>query len=762
MKTKASRRKLETNREHGNFGVLRSRNSETDMKRTWLVLFAVCLISTAVTAQSQAASGTADGKNWGGFQVEQSVEFGYRFTDVTGSQQMYDTLLDYAEGPRLLEQTLALRSPDHTGALFDNLLVSSFGWGGDPENVARVNMSKARAYDFTFLFRRDHNYFDYNLLANPLNPPTATPFVPVTFSPHSFYLRRRMYDAGLTILPDSKVSFRLGYSRNRSEGSSYSSFHEGADVLLNQPWNVTQNLYRFGVDFKGIPRTTLSYDQFLVYDKNDTDYSLAPFNFGVLPNGATVEWGLPWNPTASTPCAAPTLSTGQANPNCNGYFTYTRDQRVRTSTPTEQLRLASNYFRRVNITGGVSYSSSKLTSPYAEFFDGLVTRTRERQFTFNGPASVRRINTTADFGATVELTKTMHLNESFRYQNWHIPGEWQSTETATVAAGTPVTLLSPLGTTTTTSELIANFLGQRMFTNVLTIQYAPAREFGVTGGYKWRQRHVFKAEPETIDEEAPFETFEGDDITINEHGPVFSFYLLPIPTLRFNVEVEAMTADNFLTRTSPRQRQQYRARVNYRPQRWANVAGTLNIVNGVNGESDIQFDGHYRNYGFVATLMPRDRFSLDLAYNYTDAQQNAYICYNSTDPVAGTIVGGCPTFSSSTNNNPNWIYSTYTDNANYFSAIVMVKPIQRLTARMGYGVTTTDGSETLLNPLSPTGTLKYTYHQPLASLSLEMVKDVSLNAYWNYDQYREAGAAGPTLSRYFHDNRTVLSLRYAF
>jgi len=42
------------------------------------------------------------------------------------------------------------------------------------------------------------------------------------------------------------------------------------------------------------------------------------------------------------------------------------------------------------------------------------------------------------------------------------------------------------------------------------------------------------------------------------------------------------------------------------------------------------------------------------------------------------------------------------------------------------------------------------------------VKDWSLNAYWNYDQYAEGSFVGPTLPRYFHDNRTVLSVKYAF
>jgi hypothetical protein len=712
--------------------------------------------------QAQPTSGTADGKELGTFQVEQSTEFGYRFTDVTGSEQMYHTLLDYHQGPRLLEQTFSMRSPEHNGALFDNLLVSSFGWGGDPENVARVNMSKHRAYDFSFLFRRDHNYFDYNLLSNPLNPQTAVPYRPVNESPHSFYTTRRMYDFGLTILPDSKVSFRFGYSRNRSEGPAFSSFHEGTDVLLNQAWNVTQNLYRFGVDFKAIPRTTLSYDQFLAYDKNDTDNTLANFAVGTLSNGATVEWGLPWNPAAGSPCNAPILASGLANPSCNGYFSYSRNQRVRTSTPTEQLRLASNYWRRLNVTASGSYSSSDMNTPYAEFFNGLVTRTRERQFTFSGPAHARQIRANADFGATFEITKSVHLMDSFRYDNWRIPGEWLSSETATLGAGATVTLLSPLGTTTSSTDLIANFLGQRSYYNLFSVQYTPAKQFGVNFGYRWRQRHVFKAEPETSDPEGPFEGFEGDDITVNEHGPVVSFWLLPVPNLRINLEAEAMTADNFITRISPRQRQNYRGRVNYKPVRWANLSATLNIWNSINGEADTQFSGHYRNYGFVTTFIPRERFSLDVAYNYTYSQQNAYICYNSTFVAPGTLVNGCPTFNATLNPNPNWVYSLYSEGVNYFSGTVMVKPVKRLTANLGFGMTRTDGSEMLLNPLQPTGTLNFNYYQPIASLSFEVVKDWSFNAYWNYDQYRESGVAGPTLPRSFHDNRAVLSVRYAF
>ena len=306
------------------------------------------ILSTAVMAQTSSSSKPAnvsadqEGKQVGGYEVQQSIELGYRFTDVAGSQEVYNTFINQSQGPRLLEQTLNLRALNHAGVLFDRLSASSFGWGGDAENAARLSVSKDVWYDFNLSFRRDQNFFDYDLLANPLNPSTSNPNIPIGFSPHLTAFKRRMYDANLTILPQSKFSVRLGFSRNRSEGPSFSSFHEGTEPLLNQIWNVTSNDYFVGFDLKLLPQTTISYDQAVSYDKNDTDYSLAPYAEFLLPNGAPVSLGLPFNTLASQPCKTPLIG-GFANPTCNLYTQYLRNQRVRTTTPTEKLSLRSNY-----------------------------------------------------------------------------------------------------------------------------------------------------------------------------------------------------------------------------------------------------------------------------------------------------------------------------------------------------------------------------------------------------------------------------------
>src|SRR3984885_15618633 len=199
----------------------------------------------------------------------------------------------------------------HLGLLFDNLHLNSSGWGGEPNNYARLRVDKNKWYNLQSSFRRDQSFFDYDLLANPLNPPPlpapggSTPSIPVLTSPHEFDTTRRMSDVDLTLLPQSAVSFRGGYSHNNMTGPSYSSIHEGTEASLLQNWNTTMNSYRVGVDFRIAPRTVLSYDQFLDYYKGDTDYQLNPINEAFLPTTPTssVSLGLSFDPANKTPCA---------------------------------------------------------------------------------------------------------------------------------------------------------------------------------------------------------------------------------------------------------------------------------------------------------------------------------------------------------------------------------------------------------------------------------------------------------------------------
>lgn len=269
--------------------------------RSFLVLV-IALLPGAVLAQT-SASLPEEGIGRGGYTIRQSIEVGYRLTDRTGSGSMYDTLVNLQTGPRVLEQSLSMHAQERQGFAFDHFLVNSFGWGGDPNNGLRLRADKSSWYDFRANFRRDQNFFDYNLLVNPLNPSTSSPNMPVLNSAHELRTGRRMTDLDLKLFPLSKVSFRLGYSRNNMSGPSWSSIHEGTDALLYQPWNTTINSYRLGADWKLLPHTVLSYDQTLDYYKGDTAWQLAPLVSGLLANGQGVELGCLL--TLSGACHAP-------------------------------------------------------------------------------------------------------------------------------------------------------------------------------------------------------------------------------------------------------------------------------------------------------------------------------------------------------------------------------------------------------------------------------------------------------------------------
>src|SRR5665213_1604765 len=205
-----------------------------------------------------------------GYTVHQSVDFGGHIVAHSGSGAMYDTLVNVQSGPRILDYSLNLRSAKAHTLLFDRLSTDSFGYGGDPNSVSFLNFSKGKLYDFRGTFRRDRQYSDYDLLANPLIPAASTPYVPVLDSPHLFNTVRRMTDLNLTLAPLSPFSVRLGYNHNISEGPSFSTIHEGGEGLLTQFWQNATDTWNAGLDWKADPHTTVSYDQFVMHYKGDT------------------------------------------------------------------------------------------------------------------------------------------------------------------------------------------------------------------------------------------------------------------------------------------------------------------------------------------------------------------------------------------------------------------------------------------------------------------------------------------------------------
>ncbi len=750
-----------------------------------LVMSSSSLLLAQSASAGQNLSAEPDGVISGSYRIHSSGELGYRSSDISGSGDMYDTLVNLQTGPRFLDETLSMQSLDHEGVPFDNLYLNSFGWGGDPNNVLGIRADKNKWYKLAGIFRRDQSFSDFDLLANPLNPPTSTPSIPVLNSPHFFDTTRRMSDVDLTLLPQSRVSFRLGFSHNNMTGPSYSSIHEGTEALLLQDWNTTMNSYRLGVDWKILPRTVLSYDQFLDYYKGDTDYRLAPFAPALLSTGTPVELGLSIDTANKEPCAvvppATSLVAGGVltNTACSAFFGYSLDQRIRTSTPTERLSWRSTDFQRLDLVGSYSYSSAAMNTPLDENFAGLITRAHTLAFNGTGVADANRVSNVLDLEATLHLNQHLRLVETFYFWAYRIPENGNFTEIdsdCTVPA--TCTLLTPLGATTPTTipTLTQSSFNQTWKRNETELAWDISKKAGARIGFRYGDR-VF----DVFNDYSGVETYNGfsttgeDHFLVNEYTELLGLWARPTHALRFNFDLEHTNYDNAIVRMAPRKESRYRFQTTYKPRPWAVLGGSINILQDANADALTQYVGHNQNYGLTASLAPLERFGLDLAYNFNNVMQNALICFNDTPPagvtlpfVAGatspvnycgnTLTAGVEVLSA----NPLLANSYYTNHTHFGMAAIRFKPAKRVTANVGYSITSVDGTTPQFNILQPLGSLQYKYSQPVASLSVDIGHKLAYNMGWNYYQYSEGSFVGPTAPRYFHANSVVDSLRYTF
>ena len=492
-----------------------------------LLLIGALLSSGAPRAGAQQDE-EQKGIDQGHYNVKQSIEFGGRFTSISGDAQAYDTFVNLQQGARLLGFTTEMNSLNHHATLFDHFYFSNFGYGGDPNEVSRLRVSKNTWYKFDALFRKDENTWGYSLQANPLNP--TTPFANgpagyggtvctacvLNFSPHNMNTRRKMGNYNLIIHPESRMRFRMGYSRSIVEGPAFTTIHQGTEQFLLQDVKTTVNAYRLGIDIKILPRTNISYDQIWNFYKGDTGITDFAQPFPVSPT-LNVDLGVSFNAGANQPCGGTFLASGFVNPTCSAYTNgYLDHGRTRTHTPTEQLTVQSNYWQNLDLTARVSYSGGDINIyGYDQTLAGRESRTNLSNQVNTGPVLGRRVAAVADFGATWHITDKLSFNDTFHYSNWHNPVEFDlsscsffspnlNTKANLFTPTTPVPIICapPLGAVAGTvahngssapdlSMVIdSNFLKQDEKTNLAEFDYRFSKKFGARMGFRFRHRYI--------------------------------------------------------------------------------------------------------------------------------------------------------------------------------------------------------------------------------------------------------------------------------
>jgi len=807
--------------------MLRTTNTsmaDTENSSTALSLLACLLLAAAILLAAMVTLPAFGQEKFRGgeekehrYAVHQTIELGGHIVDRSGSAAMWATLVNLRSGPRIMTFNFNAHSLDRAKTpLFDDLTVNSFGYGGDPYAVTSLRTFKGKAYKLDAGFRRNRQYFDYNLFANSLIPANADPYVPIVTSPHLFNTVRKTGDVDLTILPLSRVSFRAGFWRTVNEGPSFSSnvSKSNTNPLLNQSWRYSDDVYTGGIDWKPFRRTVLSFDELVTKFKQDTRWDLAPENINFqLADGTPVSLGLNIFSTAANTCLVSNTSN-TVDPSCNGTLAYHRYEPVRTLIPTEQLRFSSSSIPRVSLNGRLLYSSGEeRLDHYNEYYSGWsdksINTTGRNIIQYSGTGAnshlgtLPRIDVSGDFGITAQIAPRWELSNVFDFRSFRdndVTTPHQQTQFGTSLAYTsnfyspslcppPYDASTcPLHTSKSAADMSQSlrqaYFAQTAKSDTMVVAFSPTGKLQLSVGYRFRQRDIIKSlqttttstytppianrgacasvplNPDGTCTVTPDSTPTVETNTIHEQWGLVGITAQPTSELKLKLNVEAMSADEAYTRISPRQLQHYVLRTFYRPHTWMSFSGAVNILESRDNVEYVHHLAHARDFSVGGSLEPSDKWSLDVNYAYDNDYSRTDICYYATNPLPGA--GSCGIPGSASNFQPYLGNGGYNYPGHFGSIGAVVTPNKLVRMEGGFQAAASNGSGEILNERQVMGSLRSTYQIPFGAFALNMAEGWTWRAAWNYYGYGEGSAVGPTLPRDAHGSVFTASVKHSF
>ncbi|HUY82494.1 MAG TPA: hypothetical protein VMU92_12290 [Acidobacteriaceae bacterium] len=749
-----------------------------------------------------------------GYSLHETIDLGGHAASIAGSGAMYNTVVNMHSGPRVLGETFLLRAlPDAKHTLVDSLTAYSNGFGGDPSNFATLNFYKGKYYEFSGTFRRFRQYFDYDLLANPNIPsglsmpigpsdsPTGSLAWPqVRQSPFMYNTVRRITDTNLTLLPLSKVTYRLEYTQNVQEGPSLSpgGFLGNSDALLREYQRNSTDDFVGGIDWKPVPKTKLTFEEIVDHYKGDSYFTLAPSSFlaqeadgtpvalggwdSMTPYGInacnTNSMGSGYTSSSSYTIFSPAQTPGGKpviNPACAVLTSYLRSQPTRILYPTEIFRFQSSSIKNIMMNGDVRYTNANMNLPnYYENYQGL--NGTIRSLTYTGNASAKRKVIAIDYGIAWDASNAWQLSDQITFSNSQQPGT--AFATAGIAANTPATAGSETITysgplTPGTSNPIhgalggataPNFFGQKFVTNNATATWNGLSRATLSLTYRYRTHIIALGIPHS--DPLPVGSQDGGTVTIHQNGGVFNASVRPTAQWNLDGSVEVLYADNTYTPVEPRQEQHYRVHALYRPKPWVTVSGVFNDRERHNNTNNnqaavaagdavyagpIDHVDHSRAVAFGAVLTPNQHYSLDLNYTYSDVYTATNICYNAaasnTLPGAATPSGtACP--GASVRGAKYYEFGPARDfmdaPTQYGSVVLFYAPVNSVQTGFGYTITSVAGSRFFNDARDVNGSLVSTYQSPYANVAWTVHKAWTWKAQYNFYGYGEGGPSGPS------------------
>ncbi len=699
------------------------------------------------SAPSQTSS-NGNGDSVGDYSVISSIEFGYRGLSVDGDHNKYRSDLNYSAGPRLFDTSFLLKAKeDKNGGIFDSLLVTSTGWGADPNGQFRISVENPKWYRFDGSYRRFKYFRFLNTLANPnwvFSPPEfSVPPNPVT-GEHGFDTKQILGDFDLTLLPKNElIKFSVGYSPERYNGPAFTNYHVGGnDFILLSELRSRADDYRFGADGKLGP---IHYSVMQGFRRFRDD--------SFIDSGANS--GINVNPTTA-------------------HLTdFHRDEPTRGKVNYTRLTLHGLFAKRVDVTGRFIYSKATSNSVFSEGFSGVNWNARVSGFPPSPPNStpntlnlgtytigqdVERPNTIGDVGVTWFATSKLNISNSFRIEDFRINGLGSLNDFFSITR--PITG----GTRTDTigfNNLPANVVTDyRKYQNTIEGDYAFNPRHSIHLGYRYGHRRIEESFSgfnfgSNGSVPPPVPSTSQSEQENNTHSILGGFKSRVADNWTIWFDGEHGTADNVFSRLGNYDYTYIRAKTRYAVSNKLSFNLALITRDNANpseiaGVSLEDFSLSIKSRVFTSAVdwSVTPRLSVNAGYNYSWINSNAVIQYffNGVSHPQGR--------------------SLYYMRNNFFYIDTVSQLTPRATLYLGYRINKDNGQgNRVTDPTGNPGFLVTSYpmsfQSPETRLAIRLHRRLDWNIGYQYYNYRESTLVGPRPQNY-HAHLPYTSLRLYF
>jgi hypothetical protein len=511
-----------------------------------------------------------------------SLEVGNRWSsEVKGNSDVYRSLVNLGDGPKVLGLDLSLRGP--ASGLFDKLDVRGDGWGGEPYSTARVRVERDRVFGFSADYR---NLAYFNALPSFANPGLDRG---VLSSQKTYNLRRRMLDTQLDLFPDRRVIPYLAYSRDWGTGDGVTDF--SADANEWSVRNIFQDKtdhYRGGVRFQ-FNRFHATLEQGGTAFKDDQRVYLPPSaHYGNRTTQFLGQWL--------------TLS------NLNQAY------RARGTSKYSKVLVTANPFSWMDLYGQFLYSlpssDVNLTQDNTgKFFslDSFSFFTSERLL---ATTQAKQPHTSGSFGAEIRPHRRIRLIESFMTDRFHTTSNLVSlVDTVTPGAGTTQGA-------TGLERLVFNYNRQEF--NVL---FDVARGLTLRGGHRYVWGDAVTRAP-GLSQTGAQRTGEMK-MQVGLAGLTFR----PVARLSVHFDFEGASADKNYFRTSLQDYQRIQTRARFQALNSVALSASFSRLENDNPSPASRYTFESRNSSLTAYWTPWGGKWISLTADYTRSTLSSDLSY---------------------------------------------------------------------------------------------------------------------------------------